>query len=399
MMMNYNPMSPEVRVDPYPYYKWLRNNAPVYFIEAMNCYAISCYEDVRYVLKNHQLFSSDPLIKIAFGEFNPVPGAPYLISSDPPDHTRLRRALGAAFSMKIVESMTERIAGLARELLDTALVSDHLDFVPAFTSPLPVTVIAELMGIDSEMRGAFRRWSNEITVGSDSNISEETRTTIRASAVEFRAYFEGAIAARRKAPGSDLVSALIRAQDEAWQLTDDEVLAFCLLLLIGGNETTTSTLGNTLYLLSQFPDQKRKILADRSLVPNLIEESLRYISPIQLLFRRTRQPVEIGGVSIPENTIVMPIYASANRDDARFPDGDSFDVTRDTRDHMAFGHGAHHCMGALLGRHEAVISMNLLLDRMADFEVDLEGVQWLDSFYLRGPKVLPMTRLRSAAAA
>ncbi len=396
--MKYNPMALEVRADPYPHYKWLRENAPVYFIEEMNCYALSRYDDVRFVLKNHQLFSSDPLIQIAFGEFNPAPGADYLISSDPPNHTRLRRALGAAFSLKIVESMTGRITSLASELIDEASSKTQLDLVPAFTSPLPVTVIAELMGIDIDMRAAFRRWSNEITVGTDSNLSEESRAAIRASAVEFRTYFEGAIARRRAAPGTDLVSALIRAQDETGQLNADEVLAFCLLLLIGGNETTTSTIGNTLYLLSRYPEQKRKVLADRSLVPNLIEESLRYISPIQLLFRRTTQPVEIGGVQMPENTLVMPMYASANRDDAHFPDGDTFDVTRDARDHMAFGHGIHHCMGALLGRHEGVIAMNLLLDRMADYEVELDGVEWLDSFYLKGPKVLPMRRKLAVAA-
>ncbi|HEY2659551.1 MAG TPA: cytochrome P450 [Caulobacteraceae bacterium] len=396
--MQYNPMAPEVRADPYPYYKWLRENAPVFFIEEMNCYALSRYDDVRYVLKNHQLFSSDPLIQIAFGEFNPAPDADYLISSDPPNHTRLRRALGAAFSMKIVESMTDRITSLARELIDEASFKDRLDFVPAFTSPLPVTVIAELMGIDIDMRDAFRRWSNEVTVGTDSNISDETRAAIRASAAEFRAYFEGAIARRRATPGADLVSALIRAQDETGQLNAEEVLAFCLLLLIGGNETTTSTIGNALYLLSRYPEQKQKVLADRSLVPNLVEESLRYISPIQLLFRRTTQPVEIGGVQMPENTLVMPIYASANRDEAHFPNGDTFDVTRDTREHMAFGHGIHHCMGALLGRHEGVIAMNLLLDRMADYEVELDGVEWLDSFYLKGPKVLPMRRRLAAAA-
>lgn len=397
--MKYNPMAPEVRADPYPYYKWLREYSPVHFIEEMNVHAVSRYEDVRYVLKNHQLFSSDPLIEIAFGEFNPAPGAPYLISSDPPDHSRLRKSLGAAFSKKIVDSMTDRITGLATELLDEAVNHDHLDFVPAFTSPLPVVVIAELMGIDSDKRSAFRRWSNEITVGTDANVSDETRAEIRASAAEFRAYFEDVLVRRRDNPGPDLVTALIRAQDETGQLTADEVLAFCLLLLIGGNETTTSTIGNTLYLLSRFPEQKRKVLADRSLVPNLIEESLRYISPIQLLFRRTIEPVEIAGVKLPENTLVMPIYASANRDETFFPDGDSFDVMRNTRDHMAFGHGIHHCMGALLGRHEGVVAMNLILDRMADFEVDLDRVEWLDSFYLRGPKVLPMTRAKRAIAA
>ena len=397
--MKYNPMDPKVRIDPYPYYSWLRNNAPVYFIEEMNCHAISRYADVRYVLKNHQLFSSDPLIQIAFGEFNPAPGAPYLISSDPPDHSRLRKALGAAFSMKIVQSLSSRIGELASELIDEAYGQDRLDFVPAFTSPLPVVVIAELMGIDSDMRGAFRRWSNEITVGANSNVTEAERAAIRASAADFRAYFEGAIARRRQNPGPDLVSALIRAQDDTGQLSADEVLAFCLLLLIGGNETTTSTLGNALYLLSRHPEQKRKVLADRSLVPNLIEESLRYISPIQLLFRRTIQPVEIGGVAIPENALVMPMYASANRDEAVFPDGDRFDITRNTREHMAFGHGIHHCIGALLGREESIIAMNLVLDRMADYEVDADGVQWVDSFYLRGPKVLPMSRSRAVAAA
>lgn len=391
--MKYNPVDRETQLDPYAHYKWLRENEPVYYVEELNAWAITRYEDVKHVLKRHDLFSSDPLIQIAFGDFNPAPGAAYVLSSDQPDHTRLRRVLGAAFSNKIVQAQTPRIVELCSELIPPILNQDRVDFVPAFTSPLPVVVIAEMMGIDSDRREDFRKWSNEITLGS-ADISEAQRAAIKDSAKEFRAYFEDVIERRRKQPGPDLLSAMISAQEEHGKLTADEVLAFCVLLLVAGNETTTSTVGNTLYLLSKYPEQKKLVMEDRSLIPNLVEESLRYISPIQLLFRRTREPVEIAGISLPADAIVMPIYGSANRDESVFKNADTFDITRgDLKAHMAFGHGIHHCMGALLGRHESTQAIAAVLDQMPNYEVDFEaGVDWIDAFYLKGPKVLPLMK-------
>ncbi|NGY06782.1 cytochrome P450 [Solimonas terrae] len=391
--MTFDPLSPEVRENPYPFYADMRVNDPVSFCPTVNTWAVTRHEDVKHVLKNHQLFSSDPLIQIAFGEFNPAPGAPYLLSSDPPEHSRLRKLVATAFSKKFVDSIAASIEKMINELLDETSPKDGFDLMDALASPLPVTVIADVMGIDASMGPTFRRWSNQVTVGVNQTISTEERAAIQQDAREFRAYFIDRIAAARRNPGSDIISALVR-QEEGAVLTPDEVMAMCVLLLIAGNETTTSTLGNAILLLTQHPDQRKLVLQDPSLTPALVEEVLRFISPIQMLFRRATEDVVINGVSLPKDTIVMPVYASANRDEAVFERADQFDVTRgDISQHMAFGHGIHFCVGQALGRHEATVALRILLRRMPQIACDFSSLQWNDSFYLRGPK-----HLRVAAA-
>ncbi|WP_157622809.1 cytochrome P450 [Solimonas soli] len=386
--MKFDPLAPEVREDPYPFYQELRATTPVAYCPSVNTWAVSRYEDVKHVLKNHQLFSSDPLIQIAFGEFNPAPGAPYLLSSDPPQHTRLRKLVATAFSKKFVDSIAASIERMINKLLDEVDARDGFDLMDAFASPLPVTVIADVMGIDASMGPTFRRWSNQVTVGSDKTITQEERDAIHRDAQEFREYFIERIAAARRNPGPDIISALVK-QEEGAVLSPDEVMAMCVLLLIAGNETTTSTLGNALLLLTKFPDQRQLALERPELLPNLVEEVLRFISPIQMLFRRATEDVLINGTSLPKDTIIMPIYASANRDESIFQNANSFDITRtDTAQHMAFGHGIHFCVGQALGRHEVTVALGILLKRMPQLSADLESLQWNDSFYLRGPKRL-----------
>ncbi|WP_421793678.1 cytochrome P450 [Hydrocarboniphaga effusa] len=391
--MSFNPLSAAVREDPYPFYKEMREKYPVSHVESVNTWAVARYEDVKHVLKNHQLFSSDPLIQIAFGEFNPAPNAPYLLSSDPPEHTRLRKLVATAFSKRFVDRISQSIEDMINKLLDEVDLKSGFDLVEALSSPLPVTVIADAMGIDASMGPTFRRWSNQVTIGVDATISEAEREVIHRDALDFRAYFVDRIAAARRNPGSDLISALVK-EEEGAVLSPDEVMAMCVLLLIAGNETTTSTIGNALYLLTKFPDQKQLVVDNPGLVPGMVEEVLRYISPIQMLFRRATEDVVINGVSLPKDTIVMPIYASANRDESVFERADQFDVTRkDTGSHMAFGHGIHFCVGQALGRHETTVALRILLARMPNIVADLSSVEWNDSFYLRGPK-----QIRVAAA-
>lgn len=386
--MTFDPLAPEVRADPYPFYADLRANSPVSYCPSVNTWAVARYEDVKNVLKNYQLFSSDPLIQIAFGEFNPAPNARYLLASDPPEHTRLRKLVATAFSKKFVDSIAVSIETMINRLLDEVDPSKGFDLMDDFASPLPVTVIADIMGIDASMGPTFRRWSNRVTVGSDKTITEEERAAIQRDALDFREYFIERIAAARRNPGSDLISALVR-QEEGAVLTSDEVMAMCVLLLIAGNETTTSTIGNALWLLTRFPDQKKLAVERPELMPNLVEEVLRYISPIQMLFRRATEDVVINGISLPKDTIVMPIYASANRDESVFKDADRFDITRtDTQQHLAFGHGIHFCVGQALGRHESTVALSLLLKRMPNLVAELDSLQWNDSFFLRGPKQL-----------
>lgn len=388
----YSPMDPAVRADPYPYYRWLRAHAPVHFVPALNAYAVSRHEDVRSVLLDHVRFSSDPLIQIAFSEYNPAPNARYLISSDPPEHSRMRALVNKAFSKRGLNDMRPEIERTVAQLLDQLGETREFDFIEVFASPLPVSVVADILGIETERHADFRRWSNNVTAGGDdSGQSEAQRARMRQDTADFRAYMLEKIAAVRQQPQENLISDLVRCEEAGQQLTADEVLAMCVLLLIAGNETTTSLLANALICLREYPDQEGLVRADRSLVPALIDESLRYLSPIQLLFRRATVDTEIAGVKIPQNAIVMPMYASANHDDSVFANPDRLDVQRpDLRKSFAFGWGVHMCLGKALSQLEGEIALNALFDRYPTIQIAIPDYEWCDAFYLRSPKQLPV---------
>ncbi len=387
---NSDPMSVTVRADPYPYYRYLRQNEPAKYLPNLNAYAISRSEDVRAVLLDHEIFSSDPLIQLAFGEGNPAPDAQYMIACDPPDHTRLRTLVNKAFSRRMLESKRGEIATIVSELIEQAAAFDEFEFVDAIASPLPVQIVGQIMGIETSMRATFRRWSNNVTAGGNAEtLTDSQRDEIRSDANDFREYFIDRIANARQRPQDDLISALVETEDSGDQLRADEVLAMCVLLLIAGNETTTSLLANTLVCLREFPEQETLVRSDRSLVATLTEESLRYLSPVQLLFRRATQATEICGTAIPENAIVIPIYASANRDESVFSDPDAINVMRtDLRQHIAFSWGIHMCVGRALALLEGELALNQLFDRFQRIEIVQDNIEWCEAFYLRSPKAL-----------
>ncbi len=389
-LASYHPMSPAVQEDPYPIYRHLRAYEPVKYIADLNGYAVSRNVDVRAVLLNHALFSSDPLIQLAFGEGNPAPEAQYMIAADPPDHTRLRTLVNKAFSRRMLETQRPQIVRIVDALLDEAAERQAFDFVECIASPLPVNIIGQIMGIETSMRATFRRWSNNVTAGGNAGtLTDEQRAAIHADRDDFRQYFLERIAAVRRRPGDDLISALVAAEEGGDQLTADEVLALCVLLLIGGNETTTSLLSNALVALRDFPEQERLVRGNRALVPRLTEETLRHNSPIQVLFRRATSDTEIAGVRIPENSIVLPIFGSANRDEAVFERPDVLDVERpDLRHHVAFGWGIHMCVGRALALLEGELAINHLFDRFDRIEITQPEIHWCDAFYLRSPKEL-----------
>lgn len=389
---NYNPLDPQVREDPYPFYAELRAHAPVHYVEGLGVWAVSRHADVRGLLLDHAQFSSDPLIRIAFGDFNPAQDARYLLSSDPPDHTRLRTLVNKAFSRRYVQELRDEIAATTQRLLDALEDHEEYDFSAEFAAPLPVTVVGNILGVEPSMHGEFRRWSNNVTAGGNGEaLSEDQRRTIRKDADDFRQYFLERIAAARRNPGKDLISALVHAEETGQRLSADEVLALSVLLLIAGNETTTNLLSNALLTLGEFPDQELLARRERALIPALIDESLRYQSPIQLLFRRATSETEIAGIKLPQDAIVMPIFASANRDANAFVNPDTVDIQRgDLRNQLAFGWGIHLCLGKALANLEGELALNAIFDRYRRVEVVTPQVEWCDAFYLRGPKSLPI---------
>lgn len=380
MVSDFNPLSKEFRSDPYPWYAQLRELAPVHYHEGLGAWSVARYEDVAYVLRNHALFSSSAMGSIGGASRS-------LISADPPAHTELRGVVNRVFTPRMVADLEPRIRQITSGLLDRVTGQGEMDLVRDLSIPLPVTVIAEILGVDAARRDDFKRWSDAI-VGLP---SQSAAATVRDDLEEFRHYFQDAIDERRGSPRGDLISALVAAEENHVKLTPDEVLAFTALLLIAGNETTTNLIGNTMLALFDHPDQMALVHEDASLIPNMIEEALRYDSPVQFLFRAATRDVELGGQNIPAGATVVPMYASGNRDDRKFPDAARFDITRNTQGHLAFGLGVHFCLGAPLARLEAKVVFEELFGRFSAMAPGPGQPERVDSLFLRGMKSLPLS--------
>jgi len=387
--MDYNPLSPEVQANPYPYYTELRRHNPVAWLALLQCWAVSRYKDVDFALRNPQIFSSAKWLAQSIGDLNPAPEVTWMIETDPPDHTRLRRLVNKGFTPRMVSRLEPQIRAIGCTLLETARAQRQIDFVRDFSGPLPVIVIAEMLGIDLEHRQDFRRWSDNIVLATNRPDDPAVRDTIRRSNGEMRAYLQHIIAQRRKEPRDDLITAMVQAEEERQLLTADEILAMSVLILAAGNETTMNLLSNTVLTLLTHPEFAARVRADHSLIPQLIEEMLRYDSPVQIVFRRTTEAVELSGANIPADAAVFLLIGSANHDETKFTDPDRFDLTRDASEHLAFGFGTHFCLGAQLARLEAKVALEELFAN-SPYQVDRGRIERVNSVLLRGIKHLPM---------
>jgi cytochrome P450 len=369
----YDPFDPDVIADPYPHYRALRADAPCYACEPRGIYVLSRYHDVRTALADTERFSSTEGVGY---ERRPVP---MMIACDPPEHTRLRRIVAGRFTPRALASWQQRIDQIASALLDPLIGAGTVDLVELLCTPFPVQVIAELMDIPNERRADFKRWSDSTVqaLGGAVDLAPDERMKVEATIGEFAMYFAGVISERRPraADADDLISLLIRPSDEGEALSDMEIVSFCVLLLVAGNETTTNLIGNSAYHLMQQPEQWQKLRADPGLDRSLIEESLRYDSPIQGFFRNTTQPVEVAGVTIPTGSKVMLLYGSANRDERKYPDPDRYLADRNPSDHLAFGFGPHTCLGAHLARLEMRVLLRHVLAKAKSMKLQAEPVR------------------------
>lgn len=396
-MSQYDILAPDVRNDPYPFYARLRDEAAAVQVDPLGLYLVTRYDDVVDVLKRTDEFSSTGNQRTTGGELFGGMTPATIITSDNPTHNRLRSILHKRFTPRRVASLQTRVEDLTQGLLANIRQENEFDLVTDFTIPLPVIVIAEMLGIESERFEDFKLWSNALMLLMN-GAKGEKEGELRVVMGEFAQYLMGMADHRRSHPAEDLIGTLVEAEKQPDLISAPEVLGYCVLLLAAGNETTTNLIGGMTLALLQNPDQLALLRSRPDLLENAVEEGLRYCSPVQGLFRKTTCDTYVDDVAIPKGSEVMVCYASANRDPGHFDNPDRFDITRNSKGHLAFGLGLHFCLGANLARREARVAMERLLPLLEEVEPTFDQVEWVDSWFLRGPKSLPFRRRGRAAA-
>jgi cytochrome P450 len=373
----FNPIDPALRRDPYALYERGRREHPAFVHEGLPIALVSIfrYADVQAVLRDSEAFSNDfasgralPPEILELGKQAP----PSMLGTDPPVHTRLRSLVNKAFTPRIVRKLEPRLREVAHELLDAALARREVDLVQALSYPLPVTAIAEIIGVPPEDRERFKVWSDQAVASLGTGFFappgvEQIKRQL-ALREEMNRYFVPLAEARRREPKDDLLTGLVQAEHEGSKLDHDEMLAMLVLLLVAGNETTTTLIGNAVLALLDHPGELKRLREDPSLLPTAIDEVLRFSSPVQFDPRRATRAAEIAGTKLAENTMLLCWLGSANRDERVFERPDVFDVGRERNPHLAFGFGTHHCLGHNLARLEASVALEVLLARTASFE-------------------------------
>ena len=397
--LKFNPFLPEVRENPYPFYERLRTEDPVHRSFIGGDWLLTRHADIKSVLLDKRFRANDKGKQIQKkkeyasqigSDLHPLVEASntFLFYLDPPDHTRLRGLLRKAFTPTVVENMRPRIQRLVDELLGEIRHTEDIEIMSEVAAPLPVMVIAELLGVPREDQFKLKQWSNDLICILDPLLSLEQLARLNENAAEFEAYFGSLIAKREKAPKADLISSLISSRDQGKGLMKDEVWAICMLLFVTGEETTVNTIGNGMLALLRHPDKMEQLKRNPSLIHSAVEELLRFDSPVQLTSRIAMENVELGGKTIQAGEKVSLCFGAANRDPMEFPDPDQLNLTRMNNHHLAFGEGIHFCLGAGLARAQSQLAIQTLIRKFPEMYLLPEKLVRRESIVLRGLKSL-----------
>ncbi len=398
--MQFDPLSCEFQRNPYPVYDQLRAVTPILYLESRRTWFLTAYVDVFTLLRDRRLgralppgMTRDdlglPPLREFYKPFYKL-GEHSMFDKEPPDHTRLRSLVHKVFTPRRVEGLRQRIQQITDGLLDNVESQGRMDILADFATPLPVTVIAELLGVPQEDRHRLRPWSHDIVAMYELDHTEEQgRRAVRA-AVEFSDYLRDLARRRKKAPQDDLISALAAVEEAGDQLTEDELISTCILLLNAGHEATVNVIGNGMLALLKHPEQRQKLREHPELVHTAVEEMMRYDTPLQLFRRWLREDFEYKGCQFRKGMELALMFGAANRDPARFVNPSVFDVARQDNPHISFGNGVHYCLGAPLARLELQIAIGTLLRRFPSLQLDGEP-EYRSAYVIRGLKALRVT--------
>ncbi|HEV2955133.1 MAG TPA: cytochrome P450 [Xanthobacteraceae bacterium] len=405
--LQFNPADPATNADPFPIFRRLQDEDPVHWSEPVRGWVVTRYDDVRAIALERSM-SADrvrPFFAVLPGEEQRrlADLGRYLtlwaVFKDPPDHTRLRGLMNRAFTPRAVEALRPNIARIVDDLLDAIVARGSADLIADFAYPLPASVIMDMLGVPRSDLDVMKVWSDDIAlfVGI-ARATPDKYARAQVGTREMAAYFRRLVAQRRKAPREDMISVLIAAEEQAQHLTEDEIVATCILLLFAGHETTANLIGNGVLAFLRHPGELAKLRARPELAASAVEECLRYDGPSGALARVVAVEHAMGGRTLKQGERVYAWMNAANRDPRRFPDPDRFNIERPDNRHLTFGHGAHFCLGAPLARLEAQIAFPRIFARLEGLELAANTFEWMDSLILRGVKKLPV-RFRPAGTA
>ena len=403
--MQYGLDSPEFLANPYPIFDQLRSTDPIFWSDENNYWILTRYADVASQIQNEHLSSNriaahaGRMPQEAREYFRPFFTAvsSWMLMIDPPDHTRLRGLVNKAFTPGVVENMRGLVQDLVNNMLAAAKGKGRMDVITDLANPLPATVISELLGVPGTDHQQFKEWSDDIAValsGIDSGVTREELQALyilaQKSFLALSDYFRERAVELRRHPQDNLLSALAQAEEQGDRLTEDELFANCVLLMVAGHETTTNLIGNGILALLQNPSQRELLTSKPELIASAVEELLRYDSPVQKMGRIALADIHVAGKQIKKGQLVCLSFGAANRDPEQFALPQQLDITRQPNRHLAFGHGLHYCVGAALARLEGQIAINSVLRSLPELQLANEKLEWHRNFTLRGLKSLPV---------